>query len=51
MINIHDYFAVNWEATSDNIRGYIRKKHVSVKALADAMCTTKRTIENWSNNK
>lgn len=50
MINIHDYFAVNWEATSDNIKSLI-KNNVSCATLAEAMCVSKRTVENWCNNK
>lgn len=50
MINIHNYFAVNWEATSDNIKSLINN-HVSYEAFAEAMCVSKRTVENWCNNK
>ncbi|HYF84578.1 MAG TPA: helix-turn-helix transcriptional regulator [Clostridia bacterium] len=50
MINVHDYFAVNWEATSDNIRALLAQ-HISHKTFAEAMCVTKRTVENWCNNK
>ena len=50
LINVHDYFAVNWEATSDNIRALISQL-IPHKVLAEAMCVTKRTIENWCNNK
>ena len=50
MINIHDYFAINWEATSDNIRAFLNN-HVSNKVFADAMCVTERTVYNWTHNK
>lgn len=50
MVNIHEYFQINWEATSDNIRGLMNGR-ISKDVLAKAMCVEKRTIYNWCNNK
>ncbi|MDR0854048.1 MAG: helix-turn-helix domain-containing protein [Clostridiales Family XIII bacterium] len=50
MVNIHEYFSIDWESTSDNLRELIGGV-ISEKLLADAMCVSKRTIYNWCNNK
>lgn len=51
MINLNDYCSVDWPATADNIRGYIKIKTVTIKALAEAMFVSRRTIENWCSGK
>lgn len=50
MINIHDYFSVDWDATADNLRSFV-EGYIKPKTLAEAMCVTERTIYNWCHNK
>lgn len=50
MLNINEYFKIDWEATADNIRSYMRINSISSEALAKAMYTNKRNIENWCRN-
>jgi transcriptional regulator with XRE-family HTH domain len=48
MINIYDYFAINWEATADNIKSLMSTR-ASNKVLANFMLVDERTIRNWYN--
>lgn len=50
MVNIYDYFSVDWEATAQNLRGLMRGI-VSEQVLADALGVTKRTVQNWCRNR
>ncbi len=50
MINIYEYFSVDWEATSDNIRSKLEGL-ISSEVFARAMGVTERSIYNWCNNK
>lgn len=48
MVNVYDYFAINWEATAENIK-CLMSTRVSNKVLANFMCVDERTIRNWYN--
>ena len=50
MINIHDYFSIDWKATGDNLRD-LMSDTVSEETLAKSMYVTKRTIYNWCSGK
>ena len=50
MINIHDYFSIDWKATGDNLRD-LMSDTVSEETLAKSMYVTKRTIYNWCHGK
>ena len=41
MINIHDYFSIDWKATGDNLRD-LMSDTVSEETLAKSMYVTKR---------
>lgn len=48
MINLYEYYSVDWEATADNINSLMQCT-VSKRNLAKYMGKTERTISNWCN--
>ena len=50
MFNFYDYFSVNWEATSSNIKSKLLYQ-TSYKVFAEFAHVTERTVYNWCNNK
>lgn len=50
MINIYQYFEVDWNATTTNLK-YLLLSKTSYNVLADALHVDSKTVSNWLNNK
>lgn len=50
MVNIYEYFDIDWEATSKNIKELLLGV-VSTETFADFLGVDKRTVKNWMNNR